>query len=175
MIIDYKGCEPTIGNNVFVAPDAWIIGDVTLAENVSIFFGAVLRGDILPIKIGARSNIQEHCVLHTQTNTVPTVVGNDVTVGHRVTLHSCTIKDRCLIGMGSIIMDRAVVGEDCIVAAGTLITIGKEIPPRSLVMGSPGKVVRALTEEEVGGIAATAQRYVEKGNWYRQKLSQSSA
>ena len=169
-IIDYQGKNPKIGKDVFIAPDAWIIGDVQLGELASVYFGSVLRGDILPIVVGSRSNIQEQTIVHTQTATVPTIIGEDVTVGHRATLHSCKIGNRCLIGMGSIILDRAEIGEDSIVAAGSLVTIGRQFPPRSLIMGAPAKAVRELTTEEIQGITQTAERYIEKSQWYRGRL-----
>lgn len=166
MIIPYEQRSPQLGSGIFIAPDAWVIGNVSLADQVSVFFGAVLRGDLEPILIGARSNIQELSVLHTTHDRSPVTVGCDVTVGHRATLHSCTVKDRCIIGMGAIILDEAVIGEDCLVAAGALITQGKVFPPRSLVLGAPARVVRELSAEEVAGLLDSARRYVKVGQSY---------
>lgn len=162
----YDGIFPRIGQNVFIAPDAWVIGDVELADNVSIFFGAVLRGDILPIKVGARSNIQEHSVVHTSRRRTPTIIGEDVTVGHRATLHGAHICDRCIVGMGAIVLDEAVVEEECLIAAGAVITEGKRIPARSLVIGIPARVIRPLDEKEIAYIKESAERYTTVGAKY---------
>jgi len=132
---------------------------VTLAEDVSIWHGAVLRGDMAPISIGARTNIQDGAILHVGENQ-PCSVGEDVTIGHRAIVHACTVGNRCLIGMGAIILNGAVIGDDCIVGAGSLIPGGKTIPPRSLVMGIPGKVVRSLSDEEVANLPQHAQNYI---------------
>lgn len=166
MIIPYKSATPRIGQNVFVAPNAWITGDTELGDEVSIFFGAVLRGDILPIKVGRRSNLQEHVIVHTSNGRVPTIIGEEVTVGHGAILHGCTVGNRVLVGMGSIILDEAVIGEECVIGAQTLITEHKVIPPRSLVIGSPGRVVRALTDDEVKFLSVSAARYVTVGATY---------
>lgn len=166
MIIPYRDKNPTVGNQVFVAPDAWVIGDVTLGDQVSIFFGSVLRGDILSITVGRRSNIQEHSMLHTSHDRMPTVIGEDVTVGHRAIIHGATVGNRCIIGMGAILLDDAVVEDECIIAAGALITSNTRIPARSMVMGMPGKVVRGLSEEEISFLKQSATDYVATAEQY---------
>lgn len=167
MLIPFKHYNPHIGHNAWVADSADVIGRVTLGEEVGIWFGCVLRGDVNSIKIGDRSNIQDLSMLHVthmkeedETTGHPCIVGNDVTVGHRVMLHGCTIEDACLIGMSATILDGAVIGKESIVGAGSLVTQGKKFPPRSLIIGSPAKVVRQLTDEEVEELYASAQRYI---------------
>ncbi len=163
---------PKRGARGFIAPDAWVIGDVELSDDVSIFFGAVLRGDLRPIQIGRGTNIQEHAMLHTTHGRTPTIVGEYVTVGHRAILHGCTVGNCCLIGMGSIILDGAVIGDECLIGAGALVPEGKIIPPRSLVIGMPGKVARALSEDEAKGLRIAAERYVETGRMLAAALGQ---
>lgn len=150
----------------WIAPTATVIGNVVLEEDVSVWFGTSIRGDNEEIRIGARSNIQEGCVLHTDPG-FPMTIEEDVTVGHMVMLHGCKIGARALIGIGSIILNGAEIGEGTLVGANTLIPEGKKIPPRSMVLGSPGRVVRELSEEDVARISAAAGRYVE--NWQRYK------
>ena len=159
MIYEFKGTTPDIERANFVADSADIIGDVTAEENSSIWYNCTLRGDIAPIIIGKNSNIQDNSVLHVNRET-PTIVGNNVTIGHRVLLHSCTIEDGCLIGMGAIILDNSVIGSESIVGAGALITMGKKFPPKSLILGSPAKAIRTLTEEEVESIRKNVASYV---------------
>jgi len=166
MIITYKEKSPNISTQVFVAPDAWVIGDVKLAENVGVFFGAIIRGDLLAIRIGARTNIQDNSVIHTTYNRIPTVIGEQVTVGHRALLHSCIVEDRSLIGMGAIVLDEAVIREGSLVAAGTVVTEKKKFPPRSLIMGTPGKAVRQLDDEEFAAIVNSSDRYVDVAQNY---------
>lgn len=170
MIQAFGKLNPKIGKDVFVAPDSWVIGDVEIADEVSIFFGAVLRGDILGIKVGRGSNIQEHCLLHTTSNRQMATVGEYCTVGHRAIIHGCTVGNRCLIGMGSIILDEAVIEDDCVIAAGALIPEGKRIPARSMVMGVPGKVVRQLSDEEVKMLPNSAELYIKLGAEYRKQF-----
>jgi len=155
MLLRYQDFFPTLGPRVFVAQDADVIGRVTLGEDASVFFHCVLRCDINRIEIGARTNIQDGTVIHLASDK-PTLVGEDVSVGHRCILHACTLKDRVLVGMGSIVMDDVVVGEDSIIGAGSLLSKGKSYPPGSLIVGSPARVVRPLTEEEKLGIGALA-------------------
>ncbi|MBI5861123.1 MAG: gamma carbonic anhydrase family protein [Rhodocyclales bacterium] len=162
--------RPVIGQNTWVAPNATIIGDVRLGDNASIWWNAVLRGDNDPISIGAHSNIQDGSVLHTDEG-VPLTVGANVTVGHLVMLHGCTIGDGSLIGIKSVILNHAVIGENCLIGANSLIPEGRVIPPRSLVMGSPGKVVRELTDEEVARLLYSAQHYVANARRYREQLA----
>ncbi len=145
-------------NENIIHPSAVVVGEVSLAGKVSIWPQAVLRADMNWMKIGQRTNIRDGAVLHVDTG-CPLDVGNDVTVGHMAMLHGCTIKDNCLIGIGAIVLDGAVVGENTMVAAGSLISPGKKIPPNSLVMGTPGRVIRQLSEEEVEKIKQSAERY----------------
>ena len=160
MIRSYKGISPKIPATCYVDESAQVIGDVELGENASIWMNAVVRGDVHYIRIGANSNIQDCSVMHGMLNQWPVVVGDWVTVGHSVTLHGCIVEDRCLIGMGSIILNGARVGAGSIVAAGTLIPEGVVIEPGSLVMGSPGKVRRKLTEEDQESILKYARNYL---------------
>jgi carbonic anhydrase/acetyltransferase-like protein (isoleucine patch superfamily) len=161
MIRSYQGKTPQIAPGAWVDPAATIIGDVTLGEEASLWPGAVLRGDVHFIRVGARSNIQDNSVLHGMKEQFPVILGEGVTVGHGALLHGCVVESRCLIGMGAIILNGARIGEGSIVAAGTLITEGMAVPAGSLVMGHPGKVRRALTAEEQASIDAYASRYVE--------------
>lgn len=153
------------GGQCFVAPGAQLIGDVTLGDRVSIWFNAVLRGDNDPIRIGAGSNIQDGCVCHTDPG-FPLTVGENVTVGHKALLHGCTIGDGSLIGMGAVILNGARIGRGCLIGANALVTEGKEIPDRSLVMGQPGRVVRALDETAAEALAKTAETYQERITQY---------
>jgi carbonic anhydrase/acetyltransferase-like protein (isoleucine patch superfamily) len=148
----------------WVAPNAVLMGRVILEEDASVWFGAVLRGDNEPIRVGARSNVQDGCVLHTDPG-FPLTIGPDCTIGHMVMLHGCSIGRGSLIGIGSIILNGARIGEECLIGANTLIAEGKEIPPRSMVLGSPGKIVRQLSEDDVKRFGGAAGRYV--ANWKR--------
>lgn len=150
----------------WVAPSAVVVGKVAIEPDASVWFGTVVRGDNELIRIGARTNVQDACVLHTDIG-FPLDLGEDCTVGHMVTLHGCTIGRGSLIGIGSIILNGARIGEECLIAANTLITEGKEIPPRSMVMGAPGKVVRQLSDEEVQRFGGAVGRYIR--NWKRYK------
>jgi carbonic anhydrase/acetyltransferase-like protein (isoleucine patch superfamily) len=168
LIRAYQGKEPRFGERVFVAENAVVIGDVELGDDASIWYGTVVRGDVFHIRIGARTNIQDHCVLHVTTDTWPTIVGEEVTIGHGVIAHGCTIERRSLIGIGSRILDGAVIGEESIVAAGSIVTPRTKIPPRSLVMGTPGRVMRSVTAEEIEHLAQSSRNYVEYKNQYLQ-------
>ena len=160
MIMNYLNKEPKIHPSVFVADNSSIIGDVRLAENSSVFFGSVLRGDINYISIGRNSNIQDLSVLHVM-NDYPCIVGDNVVIGHNVNLHACEIGDNSLIGIGSIVLSYAKIGKGCVIGAGSLIPEGKVIPDGVLVLGSPGKVVRKLTEEDQKLILENANHYNE--------------
>lgn len=166
--IPFKERHPSISPTAFIAPDAWIIGDASIGENVSIFFNAVLRGDIESIRVGRGTNLQEHSLVHTSHGMSPAIIGEDVTVGHRAIIHGCTIGDRSLIGMGATILDNAVIGEECIIGAHTLVPKGTVIPPRSLVIGTPSKVARPLTPEEQRSLLSSARGYQELGAYYRE-------
>jgi len=155
---------PKVHPSAFIDGSAQVIGDVEIGEASSVWMTVVIRGDVNFIRIGDRTNIQDGTVVHVQHDTHPTRIGNDVTVGHGAIVHGCTIHDRVLVGMGAIILNGATIGEDCIIAAGTLVTEGATIPPRSLVMGSPGKVKRPLTDADVAMIQEFADNYVR----YRQ-------
>ena len=161
--------QPVLGHGAWVAPNAIVIGDVRLGDNTSIWWNAVLRGDNDTITIGANSNIQDGSVLHVDEG-VPLTVGAHVTVGHLVMLHGCTIGDESLIGIKTVILNNAVIGRHCIIGANSLIAEGKVIPERSLVMGSPGKVVRQLTDEEVARLRDAALGYVANALRYRAEL-----
>jgi carbonic anhydrase/acetyltransferase-like protein (isoleucine patch superfamily) len=163
------GKQPVIDTAAWIAPNATVIGDVRLAANASIWWNAVLRGDNDPIVIGENSNIQDGSVLHTDEG-VPLTLGRDITVGHLVMLHGCTIGDGSLIGIKSVILNRAVIGRNCLIGANTLIPEGKVIPDRSLVMGSPGKIVRTLTDEDVEKLLYSARHYVENARRYAAQL-----
>lgn len=142
----------------YIAPSASITGQVSIGDDSSVWHNATLRGDLAPIRIGKRSNIQDGAVLHVAEN-LPCIVGDEVTVGHGAIVHGCVVGDRCLIGMGSILLNGAQIGEECIVGAGALVTEGKKIPPRSLVVGSPARVVRSIGEDELRKILDTAEAY----------------
>jgi carbonic anhydrase/acetyltransferase-like protein (isoleucine patch superfamily) len=160
------GVRTPASGRFWVAPNAVVLGNVEIEEDASVWFSTVIRGDNEPIRIGARSNVQDGCVLHTDPG-FPMTIGEDCTIGHMVMLHGCTIGRRSLIGIGSIILNGARIGEECLIGANTLIGEGKEIPPRSMVLGSPGRVVRQLSDEDVARFTGAAGRYVE--NWQRFK------
>ncbi|MBA3297317.1 MAG: gamma carbonic anhydrase family protein [Acidobacteria bacterium] len=161
MLRQYKGVTPRVHESAYVDDSAQVIGDVEIGPESSVWMNAVVRGDVHRIRIGSRSNIQDATVVHVMNGTHPTTIGDDVTIGHAAVVHGCTISDRVLIGMGAILLNGARVGEDSIVAAGTLVTEERDLPPRSLIMGSPGKVKRQLTDEEVASILQYSERYVE--------------
>ncbi|WP_394820545.1 gamma carbonic anhydrase family protein [Pendulispora albinea] len=160
-LYEYDGERPILGPGVYVAPQATVIGKVHLAEAASVWFGAVLRGDVGVIRIGARTNVQDNAVIHVTGGLTDTTVGEDVTIGHLALLHGCTIGDRCLVGMGSIVLDNATIGDECFIGAGTLITPATVIPPRSFVLGRPGKVIRAVTETDLAWIVESGKHYAE--------------
>jgi carbonic anhydrase/acetyltransferase-like protein (isoleucine patch superfamily) len=151
---------PRVHPTAYIDDSAQVIGDVEIGEESSVWMAVVIRGDVHQIRIGSRSNVQDGTVVHVMKDTHATTIGNDVTIGHAAVVHGCTIEDRCLIGMGAILLNGVHVGSDSIVAAGTLLVENTVVPPRSLVMGSPGKVKRTLTDEEVASIRDYAERYV---------------
>jgi carbonic anhydrase/acetyltransferase-like protein (isoleucine patch superfamily) len=169
VIRSYRGTVPQIAPSAYVDESAVIIGDVVIGEDSSVWPCAVIRGDVHFIRIGARTNIQDGAVLHVMKDLYPLILGDDVTIGHAVTLHGCTIESRCLIGMGSVILNNATIGAGSIVAAGTLIPEGMQTPPGSLVMGHPGKVRRATTPGDLADIDGYAARYVGYKNTYLQE------
>jgi carbonic anhydrase/acetyltransferase-like protein (isoleucine patch superfamily) len=160
MIRPYRGRLPVVHPSVFVDATAQVIGDVEIGAESSVWMQVVIRGDVNAIRIGDRTNVQDGTVMHAMRNQYDTRVGNDVTIGHAAVIHGCAIHDRVLVGIGAIILNGAVVGEDSIVAAGSLVTERFVVPPRSLVMGSPARVKRALTDEEVQSVLGYANRYV---------------
>ncbi|HMG33526.1 MAG TPA: gamma carbonic anhydrase family protein [Blastocatellia bacterium] len=166
MIRSYKGVQPQIAKTAFIAENASIIGDVHIGEHSSIWYNCVLRGDCYYIRVGEYSNIQDGTIIHVTNGRFPTIIGNKVTVGHGVVLHGCTVKDRALIGIGSIVLDEVVIGEESFIAAGSLVTPGTIIPPRSLVMGSPAKVRRPVTDQEIARIDQHWEHYIEYKNHY---------
>lgn len=171
-VYDLGTQKPRLDDGVFIAPDANVIGDVILKEGASIWFGATLRGDIETISVGKNSNIQDGSVMHTDAHN-PCTVRDNVTVGHMVMLHGCDIGDNSLIGIGSVILNGAKVGKNCIVGAKALITEGKEFPDGKLILGSPAKVVRDVTEEEIAMMAASAERYAKRGQRYLEEMSKA--
>jgi carbonic anhydrase/acetyltransferase-like protein (isoleucine patch superfamily) len=166
MTIRIDIAHPMIPPSVFVAENAVIVGDVEIGEDASIWFGSVVRGDVNYIRIGGRTNIQDACVVHVTSNTHPTIVEDEVTVGHRVVLHGCHVERGCLIGIGAILLDGVRVGANSLVAAGSLLTPGTQVPPRVLVMGSPARVKRQLTEDEIARLDRSWRNYVDLKNRY---------
>jgi carbonic anhydrase/acetyltransferase-like protein (isoleucine patch superfamily) len=159
LVEDFQGISPSIGKDVFIAPGAGVIGDVSIGEGSSVWHGAVLRGDCGPIRIGRYSNIQDLCVCHCTTGGPAVVVGDNVSVGHGAVLHSCTVEDGSLIGMKAVVLDGAKVGKGSIIAAGTVLLEGTEIPPGSLVAGVPGKVRRQIGEETIEKLKEQSMEY----------------
>ena len=161
----------TEGDDFWIAPNAAVIGSVVLKKNASVWFGATLRGDNDPIIVGENSNIQDGSVCHTDDG-MPLIIGDDVTVGHKVILHSCTVGNNSLIGMGSTVLNNAKIGNNCLIGANTLITEGKEFPDNSMIVGSPGKVKRELLEQEVQMIKLSALHYVENMKRFKAQLAE---
>ena len=166
-IIDFQGSKPQVPATAWVAPGATLIGQVTLGEHASVFYTAVLRGDMDSISIGERSNVQDGCVAHTDPG-YPVVVGSGVSVGHRAVLHGCTVEDDALIGMGAVVLNGAVVGAGSLVAAGAVVTEGMQIPPGSLVAGVPAKVRKELDEEAIESLRQNARTYVDLAARHRE-------
>jgi carbonic anhydrase/acetyltransferase-like protein (isoleucine patch superfamily) len=172
LLIPFNEKKPGIHETVFIAPGAYLIGDVKVGKESTIWFNAVIRADEDAVVIGERCSIQDNATIHLSEG-FPVIVEDEVTVGHHVNLHGCKVKKRSIIGMGSTILDGAEIGEECIVGANTLIPPGKIIPPRSLVVGSPGKVVRELTEKDLNLIQLSIESYVDKGYKYNEILNKS--
>ena len=169
MIKPFRGKHPEIHPTAFIEASAQVIGDVRVGEQSSIWFCAVVRGDVFHIRIGARTNIQDGTVIHVSNGTHATILEDEVTVGHNVTLHGCHVERGCLVGMGSIVMDGARIGERSLVAAGALVSPGTIVPPRSLVMGVPAKVKRQLTDSEVADLDVYWQNYIEYTRLYKEE------
>jgi carbonic anhydrase/acetyltransferase-like protein (isoleucine patch superfamily) len=163
----FNGKTPDLGRGVYLAETCAVIGDVVIGEDSSICYSTVVRGDVMPIRIGARTSIQDNTVIHVTSDFSGTIIGNDCTIGHSAIIHACTVEDFCLIGMGSIILDGARIGRGSLVGAGALVTPGTDIPPGSLVIGSPAKVKRPVNDKEREQIAYGAQHYVELARRYR--------
>ena len=170
MLIEYEGITPDVHPSVFVAPGAMIIGDVTIGEESSIWFNSVLRGDLEPIRIGYRTNVQDGAIIHTD-KAFPCSIGDDITIGHGAILHGCMIGNEALIGMGAILLTGSIIGERAIVAAGALIREGQEIPPGSLAVGVPAKVLREVTEGELERARHGKDDYVERGKRMQKSIS----
>ncbi|HSK02584.1 MAG TPA: gamma carbonic anhydrase family protein [Kofleriaceae bacterium] len=162
----FGGARPRIGAGVFLAETCAVIGDVELGDDASIWYSAVVRGDVMPIRIGARTNLQDGAIVHVTAGTFGTTIGSDCTIGHGAIVHACTVKDRCLIGMGSTVLDGAVIGSGSLVGAGALVTPGTVIPPGSLVLGSPARVKRPVNDKEREQIESGAVHYVELARRY---------
>ncbi len=173
MIINYKELKPEIGKSTFIAPSANVIGNVKIGADSSVWFGTIIRGDVHSIEIGSRTSIQDLSMVHVSQYTKPdksdgyaTKIGNDVTVGHKVMLHGCTIGDACLIGMSATLLDGCEIGKESIVAAGSIVTQNKKFPPQSLIIGTPAKVLRKLSEKEIENIYKSAENYVNYKDSY---------
>jgi carbonic anhydrase/acetyltransferase-like protein (isoleucine patch superfamily) len=171
-LLPHGDAFPDVAPSAWVAPGAYVIGDVHLGEESSVWYGTVLRGDTEPIRVGARTNIQDGCVLHADPG-YPAVVGDDCVVGHNAIVHGCEIESGCLVGMGATILNGAKVGEGSIVAAGAVVPEGKEFPPRSLIVGIPAKHVKDLSEEQTADIARGVREYVERAASHRASLQRS--
>ena len=169
LLREFDGKQPRLGRGVFAADDVSIIGDVEIGNDVSLWFGVVLRGDVHFIRIGSRTNVQDNCVLHVTGGAHPTVVAEEVTIGHAAIVHGCTVKKGALIGMGSRVLDGAVIGELALVGAGALVPEGMQVPPRTLVLGVPARVKRPLTGEEIARLEQSWKNYVG----YKDKYLQS--
>lgn len=160
-LYSHKGVTPRLGTGVYLAPNASVIGDVVIGDDSSIWFGVVLRGDVFPIRIGARTNVQDNSVVHVTGGKAATTIGDDVTVGHLALIHGCTIGDRCLVGMGSIVLDGAIVEDDCFIAAGSLIPPGMRVASRSLMVGRPAKKARTLDDSDLDDIKNAGALYMQ--------------
>ena len=169
MIYSLDNGTPEYGDNVYIAPNASIIGDVVLGDSVGVWFGAVLRGDNERITIGDGTNVQDCCVMHTDPG-CPLTLGNNVTVGHKAVLHGCTVDDGSLIGINAVVLNNALVGKNCLIGANALITDGKQIPDNSLVVGSPGRVVRNLNQNEIDMLSRFNKSYIDKIRRYKSSL-----
>jgi len=169
LVRPYGDKAPRIHATALAVEGSVVVGDVEIGPESSVWFGAILRGDVNSIRVGARTNLQDQTVVHVTGGTHPTVIGDDVTVGHRVVLHGCTVMDRCLIGIGAIVLDGAVISEEAMVGAGALVPPGLVVPPRTLVLGSPARVKRELTAGELEHLRVSARRYADLAARYRRE------
>ena len=169
-LYEHNGIRPTLGRNVYIAPNATLIGDVTLGDESSVWFGVVIRGDQMPIRYGARTNIQDNSVVHITGGKAATTVGDDVTVGHMVLLHGCTVGSRVLVGMGSVLLDNCVIEDDVVIGAGSLVTPRTRIPSGALAVGRPAKPVRDLTDADRGWVREAGNIYVESARLFGNTL-----
>ncbi len=160
-LLAYRESYPRLGEDVFIAPGAWLIGDVMIGDRSSVWFNTVVRGDVHYVRIGSETNIQDNCTLHVTGGKFALELGSRITVGHRAVVHGCVVEDECLIGIGAVVLDGARIGKGSMVAAGAVVTPGFVAPPDSLVMGAPGKVVREISEEERRLMVESAAHYVE--------------
>ena len=170
-LYSFEGKKPSIGDNCFIAPNATIIGDVTIGNNCSIWFNTLIRGDVNRIIIGDGTNVQDSSVIHVNVDK-ETIIGKNATIGHGVLVHACEVKDRSLIGNRSVIHDRAIIGEECLIAPGCVVTDRTEIPPKSLVVGIPGKIKRVLTENDLERLKGVNQRYKDLIKRYKTSLTE---
>jgi len=166
MIRTFQGIKPTVPQSCFIEDTAVVIGDVVMGEDCSVWFNAVIRGDVNYIRIGGRTNVQDLCMLHVTHDTHPLIIGHEVTIGHSAILHGCTINDRVLVGMGAVIMDGAVIGKDSVVGAGALVVEGTVVPPKSVILGSPARVRRPANDKELAWIKESAANYVRYARQY---------
>lgn len=166
MIHHYKNMKPEVADSAYIAKNATVIGDVKIGEESSVWFQTVIRGDVAPTRIGNRVNIQDLSLIHQSPN-MPVIIEDDVTVGHQVTLHACTIRKNALVGMGATVLDGAEVGEGAFIGAGSLVTPGTKIPPNTLALGSPARVVRELNEKDLAEMKRIRETYVERGQYYK--------
>lgn len=171
-IYELDGLTPNVAASAWVADNAQVMGKVTLADDTSVWFGVTVRGDNDPVSVGAGTNIQDGSVLHTDVG-YPITIGQNVTIGHMVMLHGCTIGDESLIGIGAIVLNGAKIGKNCLVGAGALVTEGKEFPDGSMILGSPAKVVRQLSPEQIEGIRKSAQHYTDNARRYKTQLKRA--
>jgi len=172
MLKAFRGIMPTVATSAFIEDTAAVIGDVVIGSESSVWFHAVIRGDVHFIRIGHRTNIQDLSMLHVTHDTHPLILGDDVTIGHHVVLHGCMLQNRILVGMGAIVMDGAVIEEDCVIGAGALVTERTHIPPKSLVLGAPAKVKRPLTEDELAWIRNSARNYIRYARQYMMDMEE---
>ena len=168
-IFSYQSISPKLGENVFIAPNATVVGDVTLGDNSSVWFGAVVRGDFQPVVIGKCTNIQDNATVHVMGDK-PTIIGDNVIIGHNAIVHCAHIGDNCLIGMGSIVLGYSEIGDNVIIGAGSMITQHKKIPSNSLVFGNPAKIVRKLRDDEIEALRASSENYHNLAERYKSEL-----